>query len=694
MSDDGDINGLTRAQAKAVHNLLAVEIRLHAQAYYGRDDPTITDAEYDAQLQKLLALEARFPELATSSSPSAKVGAAASSGFAKIEHRHPMLSLANAFEPQDVTDFSDRIARFLGLDESQPFAFVAEPKIDGLSAALIYEDGRYVQGATRGDGRVGEDITQNLRSVTGIPDQLTGAPAGRLEIRGEVYMSKSDFTALNQRQAENGKKIFANPRNAAAGSLRQLDVSITASRPLRFFAYSQNDGPLPSTHWDTLAQMENWGFAVNKLTQRCDNVDALLAVYEQILKIRATLDYEIDGVVYKIDRLDYQNRLGTVARAPRWAIAHKLPAEQVETRLTAIDIQVGRTGALTPVARLEPVNVGGVMVANATLHNEDEIARKDIRIGDLVLVQRAGDVIPQVVCVLTRGRPDNTVPWQAPEICPCPLATSAVRGEGEAVRRCSGGLDCPFQGVERLKHFVSRGAFDIEGLGATNIETFYEDGLIKTPADIFALADRREDLLSRDGWGLTSVTNLLAAIETKKTIGLERFIYALGIRHIGAATARLLAQHYGNIDDWRAAMATAQDRTGDTYLELESIDGIGPAMAEDILSYIAAPKHSAELDLLSATLDIQPAHAPASTSPVSGKVIVFTGTMEKMTRPEAKAKAQSLGAKVSDSVSKKTDLVVAGPGAGSKRKKAEELGVDIIDEDAWIALSENDGFKG
>ncbi len=687
MSDSQDKVELTLAQAKAKHNFLAVEIRLHAKAYYGSDDPTITDTQYDALFKDLLSLEADFPELATQDSPSAEVGAAPSSGFAKITHRHPMLSLANALNPQDVSDFSGRIDRFLGLEETRQLAFVAEPKIDGLSASLIYQDGLYVQGATRGDGRVGEDITKNLKSVAGIAHQLTGTPAGRVEIRGEVYMAKSDFLALNAHQAEIGGKIFANPRNAAAGSLRQLDISITASRPLRFFAYAQADGPLPPTHWETLAQMRQWGLAVNELTQRCDTVEALLDVYNGILQARATLDYEIDGVVYKVDRLDYQNRLGAVARAPRWAIAHKLPAEQAETQLTKIDIQVGRTGALTPVARLDPVSVGGVVVANATLHNEDEIARKDIRVGDRVVIQRAGDVIPQIVSVLDQSRSDRNAPWQPPTTCPCPLKTPTARDEGEAVRRCTGDLDCPFQAVERLKHFVSRGAFDIEGLGATNVETFYEDGLIKTPADIFDLAERRDELLAREGWGNTSVDNLLAAIEARREIGFERFIYALGIRHIGQASARLLAQHYAENDQWRGAMDAAQDREGAAYLELESIDGIGPAMANDILAYMSVKKNRNELDRHGQKLTILAAQLPTSSSPISGKVIVFTGTLEKMTRPEAKAKAQSMGAKVSDSVSKKTDLIVAGPGAGSKRKKAEALGIEIIDEDAWITLA-------
>jgi DNA ligase (NAD+) len=502
-------------------------------------------------------------------------------------------------------------------------------------------------------------------------------------------MTKSDFDALNVRQADSGDKVFANPRNAAAGSLRQIDPTVTASRPLHFFAYSLDDRANTghSTHWDVLQQLKAWSFATNDLSSKCATVEALLAFYDTLLANRAKLDYEIDGIVYKVNRLDYQTRLGTVARAPRWAIAHKLPAEQATTTLNGIEIQVGRTGALTPVARLEPVSVGGVMVSNATLHNEDEIARKDIRVGDTVVIQRAGDVIPQIVSVVTEKRTSGAIPWTPPQICPCPLATQTEREPGEAVRRCTGGLECPYQGLERLKHFVSRGAFDIEGLGATSVQSFYDDGLIKTPADIFDLKDKADIILAREGWAETSVANLLAAIDERRTIGLERFIYALGIRQVGVATGRLLAQYYGTIENLRDAMAEAQDRESPAYGDLNSIDGIGPAMAEDILNYMAEPKHLTELDRLTAALNISAAEKPTSDSAVAGKIVVFTGTLEKMTRPEAKARAQALGAKVSDSVSKKTDLVVAGPGAGSKRKKAEDLGIQVIDEDTWINLA-------
>ncbi|MCZ6605970.1 MAG: NAD-dependent DNA ligase LigA [Alphaproteobacteria bacterium] len=683
----------TKKDAKAAHGVLAAEIERHAEAYYRREDPTITDAEYDALFQQLLDLEAKFPELATADSPSARVGAAPSTGFAKVEHASPMLSLANAFDAEDVSDFADRVRRFLGLDETDKLSFVAEPKIDGVSASLTYEKGEYTRGATRGDGRVGEDITENLRSVAGIPARLEEPVS--VEIRGEVYMTKSDFLALNEAQAKAGDKIFANPRNAAAGSLRQLDTRVTANRPLRFFAYGLNEGGDMrtglSTQWATLAKMKNWGFAINELAERCADTSALLVIYDRILARRADLDYEIDGIVYKVDRLDYQSRLGTVSRAPRWAVAHKLPAEQAETILRAIDIQVGRTGVLTPVARLEPVTVGGVTVSNATLHNEDEIKRKDIRVGDRVVVQRAGDVIPQIVSVVaqkkTKRADPRSDPWVPPANCPCPLATRTERAAGEAARRCTGGFECPFQGLERLKHFVSRNAFDIEGLGATNVQAFYEDGLIETPADIFRLHEKRDEILARERWAETSVDNLIASIEDRRIIGLERFIFALGIRQIGEATGRLLAQHYGSLATFRREIAAAQDRDGGAYDDLQAIDGIGPSMAEDILKYMAEDAHRTELDRFEAELEVRDAAAPAAASLVSGKVIVFSGTLERMTRPEAKARAAALGAKVSDSVSRKTDLLVAGPGAGSKRKKAEELGVEIIDEEAWMTLA-------
>ena len=689
MNDEARPQELTADQAARRHAELAEEIERHATAYYGKDAPLVSDDEYDQLFVQLLALEAAFPALATKDSPSAKVGVAPSSGFAKIAHSQPMLSLANAFDATDVEEFAERVRRFLGLDETTPLAFVAEPKIDGLSASIRYQEGAYVQGATRGDGRVGEDITENLRHVDGLPAHLPGAPPGVIEVRGEVYMTKRDFLTLNERQSKAGDKIFANPRNAAAGSLRQLDPAITASRPLSFFAYSLaeiSEAP-PATHADTLAALESWNFSVNPLTKLCHNTNDLLEFYNQILKIRTDLDYEIDGIVYKIDRRDYQERLGTVSRAPRWAIAHKLPAEQRQTIVEAIDIQVGRTGVLTPVARLAPVSVGGVMVANATLHNEDEIDRKDLRVGDTVVVQRAGDVIPQVVSVVRAARPDNAQPWVPPATCPCPLSTPTERRDGEAARRCTGGQGCPHQAIERLKHFVSRGAFDIEGFGTQNVQAFFDDGLIATPADIFALAARKAKIQAREGWAEISVNNLLAAIDMRRDIGLERFIYALGIRQVGTATGRLLAQFYGSFDAWRTAMAAAQDRASDAYGELAAIDGIGPAMAEDILAFMADPVNQGELDRLGAALNIADAQRPDASSPIAGKILVFTGTLEKMTRPEAKARAQALGAKVSDSVSKKTDLVIAGPGAGSKGKKALELGVETIDEATWIELS-------
>ena len=683
------IDTMSAEQARLAHDELADALHAHNVAYYQDDAPMVSDAEYDALFQQLVALEAAFPELKTEDSPTQKVGAAPSQGFAKIRHAIPMLSLGNAFDDEDVGEFMARIRRFLSIGDDEPLEIVGEPKIDGLSVNLRYENGVFVRGATRGDGAEGEDITANLRTIGDIPEKLAGNAPGIAEIRGEVYLPKSAFRALNETQQANDAKIFANPRNAAAGSLRQLDSAITAQRPLRMFAYSWGEfsADVADSQWEFLETISAWGFQTNPISRLCTSLEEVLRLYHDIGEQRAQLDYDIDGVVYKVNRIDLQRRLGFVSRAPRWAIAHKFPAEQATTILKGIDIQVGRTGSLTPVARLEPVTVGGVVVSNATLHNEDEIARKDVRIGDTVVIQRAGDVIPQVVRPVLEKRPQSAVPYAFPTTCPV-CGSEAVRDVDEAVRRCTGGLICSAQSVERLKHFVSRNAFDIEGLGAKNITAFHEDGLVNGPADIFRLAEKCDTLLERDGWGDQSVDNLLAAIDERRKIGLDRFIYALGIRQIGQATARLLARTYGTVDAWRAAMTAAQDREGEVYQDLLNIDGIGASVAEDLLAFVHEDHNRQVLDDLEDALEIEAVAAPSSDSTLSGKTIVFTGTLEKMTRSEAKARAEALGAKVSGSVSSKTDLLVAGPGAGSKARKAAELGIETIDEDGWITLSQ------
>ena len=680
LSDD-----LTPEQAAGEHARLSAEISEHNRMYYQEDSPGVSDAEYDALFRHLQAIEARFPEFVTADSPTQNVGAPLASGFAKVRHAVPMLSLGNAFNDDDVTDFVARVRRFLNPPDDEPVVLVAEPKIDGLSVSLRYESRNFVRGATRGDGSEGEDITANLRTIADIPVQLPDNAPDTVEVRGEVYIPKSAFNALNERQLAADDKVFANPRNAAAGGLRQLDPAITASRTLRMFTYAWGEiSEEPAgTHWSFLESLAGWGFQVNALAQQCAGVEAALAAYNKIGEARPTLDYEIDGVVYKVDRLDWQARLGFVSRAPRWAIAHKFPAERATTILRDIDIQVGRTGALTPVARLEPVTVGGVVVSNATLHNEDEIARKDVRVGDTVVVQRAGDVIPQVVEAVADKRPKGAKRYKFPDHCPV-CGSEAVRAEDEVARRCTGGLICSAQAVERLKHFVSRNAFDIEGLGVKHIVAFWQDGLIKEPADIFALD--HEVITEREGWGEQSAKNLIDAIAERRNISLDRFIYALGIRQVGQATARLLAHTYGTLEAWRTAMAAAQDPDGDAYGELVNIDGIGPSVATDVLAFVHEAHNQTVLDDLANALDVAPFAQPTSDSPVAGKTIVFTGTLEQMTRPEAKAKAESLGAKVSGSVSKKTDLVVAGPGSGSKGKKAQEFGIETIDEDAWLKL--------
>jgi DNA ligase (NAD+) len=682
------VEDLLPLDAAAELERLAREISAHDKAYHQNDAPTISDAEYDALRQRNDAIEQAFPELVRADSPSRRVGAAIRDGFAKVTHSRPMLSLANAFSGDDVVDFFQRIRRFLNLAESEPIEVMAEPKIDGLSIALRYESRRLVQAATRGDGSVGEDVTANIRTIKDIPDRLPKDAPDIVDVRGEVYMAKADFLTLNRRQTVKGGKVFANPRNAAAGSLRQLDSNITAERALRFFGYAwgESSAPLGATMAEVRARFRDWGFHLNEPARLCGDAQEVLAYYQDVMAMRAELPFDLDGTVYKVNRLSWQDRLGAVSRAPRWAIAHKFPAERAETRLNAISIQVGRTGTLTPVANLEPVNVGGVMVSRATLHNEDEIARKDVREGDWVVIQRAGDVIPQVVEVILARRPEGAKAFVFPEICP-ECGSSAVREPGEVARRCTGGLICPAQAVERLKHFVSRDAFDIEGLGGRNIEQFWADGLIASPADVFRLAERRDELAEREGWGEKSADNLVAALEERRRIELPRFIYALGIRQVGQATARLLAKNYGSLATLRAALVEAADDQSDAYKSLIDIDGIGPGVAEDLLAFFREPHNRDVIDDLAALVDVEDfVVSEASGSPVVGKTVVFTGTLETMGRNEAKARAEALGAKVAGSVSAKTDIVVAGPGAGSKLKKAEELGLTVMTEEEWLTL--------
>jgi len=753
MSGDGDartvpVDDLDRAGAATEWLRLAAEVAAANRAYHGADAPEISDADYDALKARLIAIEERFPDLAEAGSPSAEVGAPPAEGFAKVRHAVRMLSLGNAFTAEDVAEFDARVRGFLGLAAEALLAYTAEPKIDGLSLSLRYEAGRLVQAATRGDGETGENVTANACTIAEIPQRIEGAPEV-LEVRGEVYMAGADFEALNARQAEAGAKTFANPRNAAAGSLRQLDPAITAARPLRFFAYAWGEvsDPLADTQMGAIDRLAGFGFVTNPLTRRCDSLADLAAYYDGIEEQRATLGYDIDGVVYKVDDLGLQARLGYRSTTPRWAIAHKFPAQLAWTRLEAIDIQVGRTGALSPVARLHPVTVGGVVVSNATLHNEDYIAGrdargnpirdgKDIRAGDWVQVYRAGDVIPKVADVDLSKRPEGAVPYVFPDRCP-ECGSEAIREPGDSVRRCTGGLVCPAQAVEKLKHFVSRGAFDIEGLGAKQIEMFFADAAlpIREPADIFTLAARDAQSLgklkNRDGWGEKSAANLFAAIEDRRRIPLDRLIFALGIRHVGEVVAADLARHYGSWPAFLAAVdaagpALARHLAAETAVEAEraaaeaegrraavsdtreriwqadpplpegaraawadlvNIDGIGTTVAVSLVTTFHQPAERASIDRLAAHLTVADVAARGAVdSPVAGKTIVFTGTLEKMTRAEAKARAEALGAKVSGSVSKKTDLVVAGPGAGSKAKAAAELGIETIDEDAWLAL--------
>jgi DNA ligase (NAD+) len=689
------VDALTEAAAKAELERLAAEIAEHDERYHQEDAPTISDAAYDALRRRNEAIEARFPHLMRPDSPSHRVGAAPAAKFAKVRHAIPMLSLGNAFAPEDVIDFVGRIRRFLRLDAAEPIAFSAEPKIDGLSMSLRYERGALVVAATRGNGNEGEDVTANIKTLREVPQRLRGSDVPEIcEVRGEVYMTKSDFLALNQRQQAAGEPMFANPRNSAAGSLRQKDPSVTASRPLGFFAYAW--GQMSALPADTQSGMIKWfasrGFKTNPLIRILHSVEELLAFHRDIEERRATLDYDIDGVVYKVDRLDFQERLGFDSRIPRWAIAHKFAAEKATTIVEGIDIQVGRTGALTPVARLKPVSVGGVVVSNATLHNEDEIARLGVRVGDTVTIQRAGDVIPQVLGVV-EGKPRGAKPYQFPKSCPCPLKTAVVReaiaGGGEGARsHCSGEFACPHQRIEHLIHFVSRRAFDIDGLGEKQIALFFEQGWIKEPADIFTLDKRNHKIKLQEveGFGEVSVRNLFDAIAARREISLERFIYALGMRHVGETTARALARGYGTWQAFHDACLQLAKGDEETRAEMDNLDQIGDTVIDSLAAYFGEAHNRGIVERLTGEVRILDAEKPAASSPVAGKTVVFTGSLEKMTRDEAKAMAERLGAKTAGSVSKKTDYVVAGPGAGSKLGKAAELGVKVLSEDEWFAL--------
>ena len=701
MEAEKPVDTLSRAEAQAELDRLAGLLDKANRAYYQADAPLMADADFDALKRRNAEIEARFPALKRADSPTDQVGAPPAEGFGKIRHAMRMLSLANAFDDNDLRDFDARVRRYLGMPADAPLAYTAEPKIDGLSLSLRYEKGVLIHAATRGDGETGEDVTANAATIEEIPKQLTGAP-DLLEVRGEVYMRHADFEALNARAAPNGGRTFANPRNAAAGSLRQLDPEITRARPLSFFAYSWGalSEPLAETQMQALDRLRDLGFAINPLTRICDTLDELIAHYRQIETQRPDLGYDIDGVVYKVNDLALQARLGFRSTTPRWAIAHKFAAETAWTVLEGIDIQVGRTGALSPVARLRPINVGGVLVSNATLHNEDYIQGRDskgapirdgrdIRVGDRVQVYRAGDVIPKVADIDLSQRPKDAQPFVFPENCP-ECGSPAVREPGDSVRRCTGGLICPAQAVERLKHFVSRNAFDIEGLGAKQIEAFYHDDQlpIRTPAEIFTLAARDAEnltkLKNRMGWGETSARNLFRAIDDRRRIALHRLIFALGIRHVGETAAQLLARHFGS---WQAFETCLTGPAEEATAELIAINGVGPVMAQSLIDAFANDAERAAIDTLVGHLEIQDAEAPQVTdSEIAGKTLVFTGTLTRMTRAEAKARAEARGAKVSGSVSAKTDILIAGEGAGSKATKAEALGVTVIDEDAWLAL--------
>ncbi|MES3027807.1 MAG: NAD-dependent DNA ligase LigA [Pseudomonadota bacterium] len=769
---------LTEAQAALELTRLSDEIAAHDIRYHQEDAPSISDGEYDELKRRNAALEAAFPHLIRENSPSTRVGAARAEQFSPVEHGVPMLSLDNAFSNDDALEFDAKIRRFLRLSGAEPVAYTAEPKIDGLSASLRYEKGVLVQGATRGDGRTGEDVTENLRTLAEIPKRLSGEGwPDVIEIRGEVYLGHEEFAALNAANEAAGQKTYANPRNAAAGSLRQIDPKITATRPLRFFAYAWGlfSQPFAQTQWEALGLLKSWGFQTTPESQRVISGQGLLDAYAAMEALRPKLGYDIDGVVYKVDRLDWQQRLGFITRTPRWAVARKFPAQQARTILEAIDVQVGRTGAVTPVARLRPVTVGGVVVENATLHNADEIARKDVRIGDTVILQRAGDVIPQIVGPVLDERPADSVPFEFPTHCPCPLKTPLAKettaaGVETVVRRCTGEFACPFQRIEHLRHFVSRRAYDIEGLGEKQLTAFYERGWVREPADIFRLARDEEklaELRTTDGYGETSVRNLVAGIEAKRSIPLDRFIFGLGIRHIGETTSTALARHFETVEhfittanaaaakrpgvgaqalseldgvgptaveailayarhpqallipagasleehlrlaiprlntrarqslaesfgDWAtflaAAKAALSEMPGEEFREISSVDAVGPVAARMVAEFFGEEHNRAKVDSLLAELSVIPAQRPKTDTAVAGKTIVFTGSLEKMTRDEAKAQAEALGAKVSGSVSKKTDLVVAGPGAGSKLKTATDLGIQVMTEDEWLAM--------
>ncbi|TAJ41928.1 MAG: NAD-dependent DNA ligase LigA [Reyranella sp.] len=706
------VDEMTERQARAEHKRLADEIAHHDKLYHEKDDPEISDAEYDRLRQRLKAIEARFPQLVDMFSPTQKVAPTPTTAFAKVRHAKPMLSLDNAFTDEELQGFLDRVRRGLeretDLKPDAEIALSCEAKIDGLSISLRYEDGVFVQGATRGDGSTGEDVTANLKTIKDIPQKLKGKDVPKaFDVRGEVYMERNAFMELNARQVAAGEKAYVNPRNTAAGSLRQLDPEITARRPLRFFAYAWGEAEPRAwkTHSEYLKLLKEWGFKINPLTKLCRTADDVRAFYRKIGEERPSLPYDIDGVVYKVDRIDWQERLGFVSRAPRWAIAHKFPAEQARTRLKGIFIQVGRTGALTPVADLEPINVGGVVVARATLHNADEIERLDVREGDMVIVQRAGDVIPQVLGFVPEERPKKTEKFHFPTKCPCPLKTPVKSEEGGVVRRCSGGLECPFQQVERLRYFVSRNCFDIEGLGGTHIENFFNDGLLKIPGDIFRLPGKKDLIRKREGWGDLSVNNLIKAIEDRKTISLDRFINALGIPLIGEATAKIMAQEYGDVDDWLAEMLkAAKERkkapddvkkekavaeVGESYGRLCNVEQIGVTTADAIAAFFSEG-HNVEIirDLRKQlTVEAVKRRAVAADALLKDKIVVFTGELSSMTRDAAKARAEELGAKVTDSVSKKTSLVVVGENAGSKARKAAELGVQTMTEEEWVKLS-------
>lgn len=704
-----DVATLTSVEAQGELQRLAREIAHHDQLYHDKDAPEVSDADYDALRARNLAIETRFPDLVRPDSPSLRVGYQPQSKFAKHEHAVPMLSLDNAFSDEDVAEFVTRIKRFLKIDTEAETGFTAEPKIDGLSLSLRYEAGRLAVAATRGDGATGENVTENARTIAEIPQILMSEDVPDVvEIRGEVYLANEDFAALNARMEAEGKPTYVNPRNTSAGSLRQLDARITAERPLKFFAYAWGEmSAMPSeTQWGMMEQLRAWGFVVNPLTARLTSVDGLIEHYRRIEAERATLGYDIDGVVYKVDDLGLQGRLGFVSRSPRWAIAHKFPAETATTVLEDIEIQVGRTGALSPVARLTPVTVGGVVVSNATLHNEDYIAgigsdgrpirdSRDLRIGDTVTIYRAGDVIPKVMDVDVGKRDGASQPFVFPSICPAcgspaEREVNAKTGREDSVRRCTGGLICPAQAVEKMKHFVSRNAFDVDGFGEKQAESFYKDGMVMNPADLFTLRERDQKSLTplknREGWGETSAKNLFDAIDARREIEMPRFIYALGIRHVGEGNAKVLARSYSEIDRFIEAVHAADDREGEAWSELVNIDGIGETAAEALVAFFAQSENARVVDELLGAVTVLPMEQAASDSPVAGKTIVFTGSLERMTRDEAKAMAERLGAKVAGSVSKKTDLVVAGPGAGSKLKKAADLGVETMDEGGWFDL--------